>query len=93
MDGDADEQLTAAEQQLLDRLRRAAEVTARMANIQKTRSAGQADRDSELTALRRQIIELKEENQHLRELMATWKDRMGSLMTQINSASGSGKQG
>lgn len=82
-----EEQLTAAEQELLERLRHVAEVTARMANIQKSRRAGQADRDSELTALRRQIIELKEENQHLRELMATWKDRMGSLMTQINSAS------
>lgn len=80
-----DNQLTAAEMEFLDRLRSVAETTASLVNIQNSRKAGLVDRDTELTSLRRQLIELKEENQHLKELMNTWKERMGTFMSQINN--------
>lgn len=41
--------------------------------------------ESEISTLRRNMIELKEENQHLREVLQTWRQRLDSVLGQLKS--------
>ncbi|MDD6317389.1 MAG: hypothetical protein PUA61_00910 [Succinatimonas hippei] len=43
------------------------------------------ERESEIRALRRDMIELKEENQHLREVLQTWRVRLDSVLGQLKT--------
>lgn len=76
-------EMTDSEVQLLQKLQNLATLTSTLVSEQQNRRAGMVNRDSELTNLRRQVIELKEENQHLKELIHTWKERMSSLLKDL----------
>lgn len=43
------------------------------------------ERECEIRALRRDMIELKEENQHLREVLQTWRVRLDSVLGQLKT--------
>lgn len=43
------------------------------------------ERESAIRALRRDMIELKEENQHLREVLQTWRVRLDSVLGQLKT--------
>lgn len=44
-----------------------------------------AEREQEAVALRRSMIELKEENQHLREVLQTWRQRLDGVLSQLKA--------
>jgi chromosome segregation ATPase len=54
------------------------------ADLEKSRQS-LGERESEIRALRRDMIELKEENQHLREVLQTWRMRLDSVLSQLKS--------
>ncbi|MDD7022001.1 MAG: hypothetical protein PUI29_05475 [Aeromonadales bacterium] len=54
------------------------------ADLEKSRQS-LSERESEIRALRRDMIELKEENQHLREVLQTWRMRLDSVLSQLKS--------
>ncbi|MDY6321805.1 MAG: hypothetical protein SPL30_02710 [Succinivibrio sp.] len=73
------------EQMLLDELRKlyeTAKQTAADLDAKKQEIAGQ---ENEISALRRDMISLKEENQHLREVLQTWRQRLDSVLSQLKS--------
>lgn len=79
--------VTPAERKLLREMEDLSETAARVAaGLAKTRKALQ-ERDDEITALRRSVIELKEENQHLREVLQTWRERLDSVLSQLKGIS------
>lgn len=39
--------------------------------------------NNELDAMRRKTITLQEENQHLREMLQTWRERMKNVLAQL----------
>ncbi len=77
--------LTPREAQLLDELRAlqdlAEKVSAKLGQNEKDLGS----RQTEIDTLRRQMIELKEENQHLREVLQTWRQRLDSVLTQLKT--------
>ncbi|MBO8415432.1 MAG: hypothetical protein IAB19_03505 [Proteobacteria bacterium] len=44
-----------------------------------------AQQQKELNQARRSMIELKEENSHLREVLQTWRTRMDNVISQLRS--------
>ena len=41
-------------------------------------------KDKELTSLRRDMVKLQEENQHQKEVLQTWRQRLESTLSQLN---------
>lgn len=41
-------------------------------------------KDKELTSLRRDMVKLQEENQHQKEVLQTWRQRLESILSQLN---------
>lgn len=52
----------------------------KMILIEQTLSA----KDKELTSLRRDMVKLQEENQHQKEVLQTWRQRLESTLSQLN---------
>ncbi|GEM_PF-859342 len=44
-----------------------------------------SERENELIALRHKMIELKSENQHLKEVLQAWRERMESVLNQMKT--------
>ena len=41
-------------------------------------------KDKELTSLRRDMVKLQEENQHQKDVLQTWRQRLESTLSQLN---------
>ena len=76
-------QLSPREQQLLSSLEEIKQGCRELSAALSTQAQAMASKEAELTQLRRSIIELKEENSHLREVLQTWSERMDNVLTQL----------
>ena len=76
--------LSPKEQLLLQQLRELSSLCERtsqkMIFLEQTLSA----KDKELTSLRRDMVKLQEENQHQKEVLQTWRQRLESTLSQLN---------
>lgn len=76
--------LSPKEQLLLQQLQELASLCERtsqkMILLEQTLSA----KDKELTSLRRDMVKLQEENQHQKEVLQTWRQRLESTLSQLN---------
>lgn len=73
------------EQMLLEELEQLLEEARRTALIIDGFKQRDAKREQEAVALRRSMIELKEENQHLREVLQTWRQRLDGVLSQLKA--------
>ena len=73
------------EQMLLEELEQLLEEARRPALIIDGFKQRDAEREQEAVALRRSMIELKEENQHLREVLQTWRQRLDGVLSQLKA--------
>lgn len=79
--------MTPAERRLLKEMQELADAAQRIAaGVAKNQKALQ-ERDNEIATLRRAMIELKEENQHLREVLQTWRERLDAVLSQLKGIS------
>ena len=72
------------EQMLLEELEQLLEEARRTALIIDGFKQRDAEREQEAVALRRSMIELKE-NQHLREVLQTWRQRLDGVLSQLKA--------
>lgn len=76
--------LSPKEQLLLQQLQELASLCERtsqkMILLEQTLSA----KDKELTSVRRDMVKLQEENQHQKEVLQTWRQRLESTLSQLN---------
>lgn len=76
--------LSPKEQLLLQQLQELSSLCERtsqkMIFIEQTLSA----KDKELTSLRRDMVKLQEENQHQKEVLQTWRQRLEFTLSQLN---------
>lgn len=76
--------LSPKEQLLLQQLQELSSLCERtsqkMIFLEQTLSA----KDKELTSLRRDMVKLQEENQHQKEVLQTWRQRLESTLSQLN---------
>ena len=76
--------LSPKEQLLLQQLQELSSLSERtsqkMILLEQTLSA----KDKELTSLRRDMVKLQEENQHQKEVLQTWRQRLESTLSQLN---------
>ena len=76
--------LSPKEQLLLQQLQELSSLCERTAQkmilLEQTLSA----KDKELTSLRRDMVKLQEENQHQKEVLQTWRQRLESTLSQLN---------
>ncbi len=78
-------QLSPREQQLLQELSAIKSSCQRLSRALDERDLRLQQQERELSATRRSMIELKEENSHLREVLQTWRSRMDSVLSQLRS--------
>ena len=76
--------LSPKEQLLLQQLQELSSLCERtsqkMIFLEQTLSA----KDKELTSLRRDMVKLQEENQHQKEVLQTWRQRLEFTLSQLN---------
>ena len=76
--------LSPKEQLLLQQLQELSSLCERtsqkMIFLEQTLSA----KDKELTSLRRDMVNLQEENQHQKEVLQTWRQRLEFTLSQLN---------
>lgn len=77
--------LSPREEQLLKELRTLTELADRVAQKLSTTEQTLYAREAEANDLRRSMIELKEENQHLKEVLQTWRQRLDAVLNQLKS--------
>lgn len=71
------------EQKLLAQLEEIKQICLELSSILSAQDKVIATQCQELAQLRRSMIELKEENSHLREVLQTWRERMDSVLSQL----------
>ncbi|MBU3826395.1 MAG: hypothetical protein IAA31_02765 [Candidatus Anaerobiospirillum merdipullorum] len=71
------------EQKLLAQLEEIKQICLELSSILSAQDKVIATQGQELAQLRRSMIELKEENSHLREVLQTWRERMDSVLSQL----------
>ena len=71
------------EQKLLAQLEEIKQICLELSSILNAQDKVIATQGQELAQLRRSMIELKEENSHLREVLQTWRERMDSVLSQL----------
>lgn len=82
---DNDSELSPREKMLLTELEHLLDYARKTrADLEAQRQKIEAD-EGEISALRRNMIELREENQHLREVLQTWRQRLDSVLGQLKS--------
>lgn len=75
--------MTPREQMLLEELKQLLDEAHKTADIIESYKQKNSEQELETTALRRNMIELKEENQHLREVLQTWRERLNGVLSQL----------
>lgn len=75
--------MTPREQMLLGELRQLLDEAKKTAEIIENFKQKYSEQERETSALRRNMIELKEENQHLREVLQTWRERLNGVLSQL----------
>ncbi|MCR5085462.1 MAG: hypothetical protein K6A65_08190 [Succinivibrionaceae bacterium] len=75
-----DPDLSPAERRLLERLGRLQQRFLEAVRVRQEELARDAAREAEITRIRREMIALKEENQHLRETLQAWREGMGRAL-------------
>ena len=75
--------MTPREQKLLAQLEEIKQICLELSSILSAQDKVIATQGQELAQLRRSMIELKEENSHLREVLQTWRERMDSVLSQL----------
>ncbi len=80
----SDRKLSPKEQQLLEQLDElfvlCREVTQKLSDAERNLK----DRDRALSELRKEVTLLKEENQHQKEVIQTWRQRIASTLSSLN---------
>lgn len=79
--------MTPAERRLLKEMQELADAAQRIAAGVAENQKALQERDNEIATLRRAMIELKEENQHLREVLQTWRERLDAVLSQLKGIS------
>ncbi|MBO6258235.1 MAG: hypothetical protein J6M93_02715 [Succinivibrio sp.] len=77
--------LSPREEQLLKELHTLTELADRVAQKLSTTEQTLYAREAEVNDLRRSMIELKEENQHLKEVLQTWRQRLDAVLNQLKA--------
>lgn len=77
--------LSPREEQLLREMNSLSELADRVAQKLSTTEQTLYAREAEANDLRRSMIELKEENQHLKEVLQTWRQRLDAVLNQLKS--------
>ncbi|MBQ9275024.1 MAG: hypothetical protein IJ228_09430 [Succinivibrio sp.] len=77
------DKLSPKEQELLLRLQELFELASGVSERLLVAERQNALKDDELATLRRTMVELQQENQHLREVLQTWRERLGSVLNQL----------
>lgn len=78
-------QLSPRERSLLEELVEIKELSRQLIAQLGRQNATIAEQQKELSQVRRSMIELKEENSHLREVLQTWRTRMDNVISQLRS--------
>ncbi|HAH71151.1 MAG: hypothetical protein MR571_05155 [Succinatimonas sp.] len=77
--------MTPKEQMLIGQLQELLSAAEKTATALRNTREELDDRERETAALRRSMIELKEENQHLREVLQTWRQRLDAVLSQLKA--------
>ena len=75
--------MTPREQMLLGELRQLLDEAKKTTEIIENFKQKYSEQERETSTLRRNMIELKEENQHLREVLQTWRERLNGVLSQL----------
>ena len=76
--------LSPKEQLLLQQLQELSSLCERTSQMMSLLEQTLSAKDKELTSLRRDMVKLQEENQHQKEVLQTWRQRLESTLSQLN---------
>ena len=76
-------ELSPREEKLLDELKQLSELVEKTTQQLATANLALGAREKDLKALRSSEVTLRQENQHLREVIQTWRQRLDSVLVQL----------
>lgn len=80
----SDSSLSPKEQLLLQQLQELSDLCERTSQKMIFLEQSLSAKDRELKTLKRDIVMLQEENQHQKEVLQTWRQRLESTLSQLN---------
>lgn len=81
----SEHELTPYEEMLLNKMQALEQMSLEIVKKLQSVESELSSTTNELDMLRRKAITLQEENQHLREMLQTWRERMQTVLTQLGN--------